>query len=97
MQKLWYWVIVDRIRSGWFEARTPDIPDVSVWGTTEQEVLTAATEIITSLVRSYAEIGEVPPRMQWPSDIDTGPHAAEFSRSLISVDVPSELAKFALH
>src|SRR5262245_43481327 len=89
MQKLSYWVIVDQLDSGFYEARTPDVPGLRALGTSKAGVVRAMAESIDCFVHACAEAGENPPRAEaWSaSDIDSTVNVV--SRSEISVFVPS--------
>ena len=89
MQKLSYWVIVDQLDSGFYEARAPDVPGLRALGTSKAGVVRAMAESIDCFVHACVEAGENPPRAEAWSASDVDGAGDVVSRTEISVFVPS--------
>jgi predicted RNase H-like HicB family nuclease len=95
MNRLWYWVIIERHDRDRFVARLYDLPELVAEGASEDEAAANLKKTANEYVRQHVEVGELPPRASSITEIGRAsvPLVSEFGRRLIAVDAPRPLAK----
>jgi predicted RNase H-like HicB family nuclease len=87
-----YLAVVERYRESRFTARTPEFPGLIAVGGGEQEVVGIVRNVLAQYIRGRAQKGERLLSTKWPWESDNSDASKFFSRHVVEVDLPIELA-----